>query len=58
MLYDDDGETYNYEKGEYTWREITVERTKDGKFKGHISKAEKGKPDTIGKVTWKFMPFQ
>lgn len=54
-LYDDDGETYDYEKGEYTWRQIVVERQNNGQFKGSISKAKKGKPNTIGKVSWKFM---
>jgi alpha-D-xyloside xylohydrolase len=54
-LYDDDGETYNYEKGEYSWRDIKVERQKNGKLKGTFSKAEKGKPNNIGNVSWKFM---
>jgi alpha-glucosidase (family GH31 glycosyl hydrolase) len=54
-LYDDDGETFNYEKGEYTWREIKVEKDKKGNWKGFISTVEKGKPNTIGKVSWKFM---
>ena len=55
FLYDDDGETYNYEKGEYCWREVKVIRNKKGKLIGSISKAEKGKPNTIGRITWKFM---
>lgn len=54
-LYDDDGETFNYEDGELSWRNIKVERQKNGKLKGSISKAERGKPDNIGNVTWKFM---
>jgi len=54
-LYDDDGETYDYEKGEYSWREVIVKPRNNGKLKGSISKAEKGKPDNIGEVTWKFM---
>ena len=49
-VYDDDGETFDYEKGAYSWREITVENKK-----GTISGPIKGKPNTIGKVTWKFM---
>lgn len=49
-LYDDDGETFDYEKGAYSWREIKVEN-----HKGTISAAIKGKPNTINKVTWKFM---
>jgi alpha-glucosidase (family GH31 glycosyl hydrolase) len=55
MLYDDDGETYNYEKGDYSWREIKVEKDKAGKLKGTISAPVKGKPNTIGNVTFQFM---
>jgi alpha-glucosidase (family GH31 glycosyl hydrolase) len=55
MLYDDDGETYNYEKGDYSWREIKVERDKSGKFKGSISAPVKGKPNTVGNVSFEYM---
>jgi alpha-glucosidase (family GH31 glycosyl hydrolase) len=54
-LYDDDGETFDYEKGMYSWREIKIIQDKKGKFSGTISKAEKGKPDNVGVVTWKYM---
>ena len=54
-LYDDDGETFDYEKGIYSWREIRVAKDKKGKLTGSFSKAEKGKPDNIGKVSWRFM---
>ena len=54
-LYDDDGETFDYEKGAYSWREVLVRHNKKGKLWGTISKPEKGKPNTIGRVTWKFM---
>ncbi len=54
-LYDDDGSTFDYEKGAYSWREIRVTKGKDGKLKGVISKAEKLKPDNIGKVSFKFI---
>ncbi|MDB5111038.1 MAG: hypothetical protein JWR67_2152 [Mucilaginibacter sp.] len=53
-LYDDDGETFNYEKGNYSFREIKVERI-NGEITGHISGAITGKPNTIGKVTYKMM---
>lgn len=36
-------------------KEIKVTADKKGKLSGAISKAEKGKPDNLGKVTWKFM---
>lgn len=54
-LYDDDGETFNFEKGQFTWREIRVERLANGKFKSSISNAVKGKPNTIGKINWRYM---
>lgn len=54
-LYDDDGETFDYEKGAYSWRDIKVTRDKKGRLKGSISKAEKGKPDHVATVSWKFM---
>lgn len=54
-LYDDDGETFDYENGAYSWREIKVTRDRKGRLKGSISKAEKGKPDNIATVSWKFM---
>src|SRR5690606_34066472 len=37
-LYDDDGESYNYENGEYSWRDIKVEHS-GNKWQGTISKA-------------------
>lgn len=54
-LYDDDGETFNYEKGEYSFREIKVERNAAGSFKGTMADPVKGKPNTVGNITWKFM---
>ena len=55
MLYDDDGETFDYEKGVFSWREISVTKNRRGQWEGAISKAETGKPDQLGKVTFKFM---
>jgi alpha-glucosidase (family GH31 glycosyl hydrolase) len=54
-LYDDDGETFEFEKGAFTWRKIKVERLKNGQLKGSISAPEKRKPNTIGKVSFTFM---
>jgi len=54
-LYDDDGETFDYEKGQFSWRTITVERQANGAWNGRISAPESGKPNTVGNVTWKFM---
>lgn len=54
-LYDDDGETFDYEKGQYSFREIKVVKGKDGKLQGSISPPEMGKPSTIEKVSFTFM---
>lgn len=54
-LYDDDGETFDYEKGDYSWRELKVEKQDEGKLSGSISEAKTGKPDSYGKIVWKFM---
>ncbi len=54
-LYDDDGETFDYEKGAFSWREISVIKGKDGKLKGAVSKTENSKPDNLGSVKFRFM---
>lgn len=54
-LYDDDGETFNYEKGEYSFREIKVVKNGSGSFTATIADPVKGKPNTVGNITWKFM---
>jgi alpha-glucosidase (family GH31 glycosyl hydrolase) len=51
-LYDDDGETFNYENGDFSWRTIKVERQKNGKIKGVISDPDKRKPNSFNKITF------
>ncbi len=54
-LYDDDGETFNYEKGQYSFREIRVTKQSNGQLSGTISPPEPGKPNTVGAVTFRQM---
>ena len=54
-LYDDDGETFDYEKGAFSWRTITVQKNKNGQWQGSVSPPEKNKPDNIGRVTFRHM---
>ncbi|WP_114749613.1 glycoside hydrolase family 31 protein [Pleomorphovibrio marinus] len=54
-LYDDDGETFDYENGDYSWREIKVLLGDDGQYQGTVSEPQPGKPDNLGKITWEFM---
>jgi alpha-D-xyloside xylohydrolase len=57
-LYDDDGETFNYEKGEYTFHQLKAERNREGTLIGTVSAPVLGKPNTLGNITWKFMTKQ
>lgn len=54
FLYNDDGESFNYEKGEYTITELKVKRDKNGKLRGD-SKFQNN--DTYGyrSVKWHWM---
>ncbi len=54
QLYDDDGKTFNYEKGDFSWRTLSVKRDQKGQLNGSISLPATGKPDNIGKITWEF----
>lgn len=58
-LYDDDGESFGFEKGQYSMIDIIVQRDKNGNLRGEISSPEKGKPYGYHQqVTWKFMTPQ
>ena len=53
-LYDDDGSTFDYEKGDYSWYDLSV--NKDGnKLSGSVTQASATYPQTFGEVEWKFM---
>jgi len=55
-LYDDDGKTYNYEKGEYTYMTITVDVDSNGNKKGNVSIPEGKKVWSYnGEYTFRFM---
>ena len=49
MLYDDDGKTFNYEKGEYSWTKLRVTNKKGNheRIKGDIF--------NYNNITWKYM---
>jgi len=54
MLYDDDGETFDYEKGDFSWTKLSVDTNSEGIQKG-TSKREKGTVFSYENSTWKFM---
>jgi alpha-glucosidase (family GH31 glycosyl hydrolase) len=54
LLYDDDGETYNYENGEYSWTKLSVEQTFDKQYLGNIIR-ENGTNFNYKDISWKYM---
>lgn len=53
-LYDDDGETYNYEKGEFCRYKLLVQRAADGTLQGEITLTN-SRSYLYDKMTWTFM---
>ena len=54
MLYDDDGETFDYEKGDFSWTKLHVDSNSEGVLNG-ATKREKGTVFNYQNSTWKFM---
>jgi alpha-glucosidase (family GH31 glycosyl hydrolase) len=54
-LYDDDGETFNYENGVCSWTQFSVARDESGAWKGTIAPVQDGKPWHYSAVKWVFM---
>jgi alpha-glucosidase (family GH31 glycosyl hydrolase) len=58
LVYDDDGETFDYERGERTWTRLSVERDASGAWKGAVTPDPNGRRWRYADVTWTFMPVQ
>jgi alpha-glucosidase (family GH31 glycosyl hydrolase) len=55
-LYDDDGTTFDYEDGNYSFTTLIVTRDGSGQLQGKMERVQAGKPFTYGsQVTWRFM---
>jgi alpha-D-xyloside xylohydrolase len=54
-LYDDDGTTFGYERGAFSWTPLTVRRGGDGALRGETPKPPTGKPFSYRNMTWKMM---
>jgi len=55
LLYDDDGETFDFERGERTWTRLSVERDASGAWKATVTPDPNGKPWHYSDVKWTFM---
>lgn len=55
-LYDDDGTSFDYEKGHYSLTHLSVSKASDGKLKGEINPPATSKPFGYSKeIKWEFM---
>jgi alpha-glucosidase (family GH31 glycosyl hydrolase) len=54
-LYDDDGETFDFEKGNYSWTNLMVAKGADGKLAGSVTPDKNGRKWSYGDVKWTFM---
>ena len=54
-LYDDDGETWDYERGEFSWTQFEVRRNTVGGLTGQMTSAQDRKPFQYTNVSWRFM---
>ena len=55
VLYDDDGETFDFERGEYCWQRLDVTRNARGKLSGTLAPPVGDHVPGYGEITWKFM---
>jgi len=55
QLYDDDGVSFDYEKGSYVWRRVLIKKNAKGGLSGEISGPQAGKPNSFAKVQFEFM---
>jgi alpha-D-xyloside xylohydrolase len=53
-LYDDDGETFDYEKGNYVWYTLTASKNKKGKIEGKVIVPSQKTPQ-YKDYKWKWM---
>jgi alpha-D-xyloside xylohydrolase len=55
-LYDDDGETFDYEKGSYAWYPLNVAKDKKGKWQGQVgTRTGSFSQQQYSRYTWRFM---
>lgn len=57
-LYDDDGETFDYEKGAHSATLLTVTKDASGAWHGAVTPDKNGRRWSYGEVTWRFMSAQ
>jgi alpha-D-xyloside xylohydrolase len=54
-VYDDDGETFNYEKGDFSWTQLSVSKDARGLWQGRVTPDKNGRRWRYSTVSWSFM---
>ncbi len=54
-LYDDDGETFDYEKGNFSWTQLAAAKDTTGAWKGSVTPDANGHTWHYSDVKWRFM---
>ncbi len=54
-LYDDDGETFDYEKGDFSWTQLAATKDAAGKWSGSITPDSNGRKWHYSDVKWRFI---
>ncbi|PYS81603.1 MAG: ABC transporter substrate-binding protein [Acidobacteria bacterium] len=54
-LYDDDGESFDYERGDYSWTRLSVTKDACGAWRGQVTPDKSGKRWRYSNVSWTFM---
>jgi len=58
LLYDDDGETFEYEAGQYSWTRLSATRDASGTLRGNVTPSKPDEPFGYGRITWTMMPVK
>jgi len=55
LLYDDDGETFDYERGDCSWTKLRAAKDTAGVWRGEVTPEAGAPPWRYSSVTWRFM---
>jgi alpha-D-xyloside xylohydrolase len=54
-FYDDDGETFAYERGDFSWTTLSTAKDASGRWQGSVTPDTNGRAWTYTEVSWTFM---
>lgn len=58
QLYDDDGTTFDYERGGFSWTTLAVTRNTSGALRADATRPPSGRPFSYRSIRWKMMPIR